>query len=208
MKNLNSIVWLYRGETEKYTALLKEYHSSVDSMVASLPAAAEELAVMLEEGAATHLRGNIPAVDPSSDFANYKERLEWEIEVTKRAVQQTFDMTKVRSKKTLEIKRDEFISTVNDVLTVIREYEWLKEKFGDGVYADVLGLCKVAVRADMIEKSYSLTPGAYVGVAPVKSDGVNFEKRMTEIHRDLLSLQEQNNNLMQTISQNLKEMGL
>ena len=31
MKNLNSIVWLYRGETEKYTALLKEYHSSVDN---------------------------------------------------------------------------------------------------------------------------------------------------------------------------------
>lgn len=26
LKNLNAIVWLYRGETEKYTALLQEYH--------------------------------------------------------------------------------------------------------------------------------------------------------------------------------------
>ena len=26
LKNLNAIVWLYRGETEKYTALLDEHH--------------------------------------------------------------------------------------------------------------------------------------------------------------------------------------
>ena len=27
LKNLNAIVWLYRGETEKYAALLEEYLS-------------------------------------------------------------------------------------------------------------------------------------------------------------------------------------
>ena len=26
LKNLNAIVWLYRGETDKYTTLLQEYH--------------------------------------------------------------------------------------------------------------------------------------------------------------------------------------
>lgn len=208
MKNLNSIVWLYRGETEKYTALLKEYHSAVDSMVASLPTAAEELAAMLEEGASTHLRGNIPAVDLSSDFAKYKERLEWEIEVAKRAVQQTFDMTKVRSKKALETKRDEFISSVNEILTVIQEYEWLTSKFGDGVYADILGLCNVSGRITIERNGWSLTPGAYVGVAPTEDDGIDFNTRMAEIHKELTSLQENSNELISIITKNMKELGL
>ena len=73
---------------------------------------------------------------------------------------------------------------------------------------DVLGLCKVASLTDIEEKGWSLTPGAYVGVAPVEDDGVNFEERMTEIHRELLSLQAESNDLMDAISQNMKEMGL
>ena len=58
------------------------------------------------------------------------------------------------------------------------------------------------------EKSWSLTPGAYVGVAPVEDDGIDFAERMAEIHRELLSLQAESNELMDTISQNMKEMGL
>ena len=53
-----------------------------------------------------------------------------------------------------------------------------------------------------------MTPGAYVGVAPVEDDGVDFAQRMAEIHRELLTLQAESNELMQTISKNLKEMGL
>ena len=58
------------------------------------------------------------------------------------------------------------------------------------------------------EKAWSLTPGAYVGVAPIEDDGVNFEERMAEIHRELLSLQTESNDLMEAISKNMKEMGL
>ena len=163
---------------------------------------------MLEEGASTHLRGNIPAVDLSSDFAKYKERLEWEIEVAKRAVQQTFDMTKVRSKKALETKRDEFISSVNEILTVIQEYEWLTSKFGDGVYADILGLCNVSGRITIERNGWSLTPGAYVGVAPTEDDGIDFNTRMAEIHKELTSLQENSNELISIITKNMKELGL
>ena len=39
------------------------------------------------------------------------------------------------------------------------------------------------------EKGASLTPGAYVGVAPVEDDGVDFAQRMKEIHKELLELQ-------------------
>ena len=31
LKNLNAIVWLYRGETEKYTKLIEEYHTFLGS---------------------------------------------------------------------------------------------------------------------------------------------------------------------------------
>lgn len=73
---------------------------------------------------------------------------------------------------------------------------------------DVLGLCKVSDLSEIEAKGWSLTPGAYVGVAPVEDDGVDFEERMAEIHRELLSLQAESNDLMDTISQNMKEMGL
>jgi type I restriction enzyme M protein len=58
------------------------------------------------------------------------------------------------------------------------------------------------------EKNYSLTPGAYVGVAEQEDDGVDFAKRMQEIHRELLRLQTESNELMQTISRNMEGLGL
>ena len=67
-------------------------------------------------------------------------------------------------------------------LQVLDEAIWLTEKFGDGEYQDIPGLCRVASREEIAEKNYSLTPGAHVGVAAVEDDGVDFAERMTEIH--------------------------
>lgn len=47
-----------------------------------------------------------------------------------------------------------------------------------------------------------------MGVAAVEDDGVDFTQRMGEIHRELLELQEESNGLMETISKNMREMGL
>ena len=66
----------------------------------------------------------------------------------------------------------------------------------------------MATWEEIKEKNYSLTPGAYVGVAAVEDDGVDFAQRMAEIHRELLTLQAESNELMQIISKNMKEMGL
>ena len=103
---------------------------------------------------------------------------------------------------------DEQIAWIEEVVTVAKEADWLYSKFADGEYQDVLGLCKIATKAEIAEKNYSLTPGAYVGVAPVADDGVNFVERMQEIHKELLQLQAESNVLMETISKNFKEMGL
>lgn len=57
-------------------------------------------------------------------------------------------------------------------------------------------------------KGWSLTPGAYVGVAPEEDDGVDFKERMVEIHKELLELQAESNKLMDSISENMKALGL
>jgi type I restriction enzyme M protein len=99
-------------------------------------------------------------------------------------------------------------SLIEEAKKIILDALWLHDKFGEGEYKDILGLCKLADRAEIAEKGYSLTPGAYVGVAPVEDDGVDFAARMAEIHSELITLQVESNELMDTISKNMKEMGL
>ena len=100
------------------------------------------------------------------------------------------------------------ITETEERLNIAKEACWLYDKFGKGNYCDVPGLCKVADIGEIESKGWSLTPGAYVGVAPVEDDGVDFHQRMAEIHRELLDLQAESNELMATISRNMKEMGI
>ena len=175
LKNLNAIVWLYRGETDKYTKLLDEYRCAIGgegSFEQRRAAAEQELSALREEAKAA-----VEAADK-------------------------------RSKKKIQAEYDERTAEKEALLTVAKEAVWLYEKFGEGVYADIPGLCRAADISEIEEKSWSLTPGAYVGVAPVEDDGVDFAQRMKEIHAELLSLQQQSNDLMDTISKNLEEMGL
>lgn len=175
LKNLNAIVWLYRGELEKYQNLLSEYRTALGG---ELPFA-ERLAQLQEEKRALSIEAKTAVED-----AGRKE------------------------KKQVQKEYDERMAELDQVITTAQEVVWVYEKFGEGEYADILGLCKVATIEDIEAKGWSLTPGAYVGVAPVEDDGVDFAKRVAEIHRELLSLQAESNDLMDTISKNLKEMGL
>ena len=113
-----------------------------------------------------------------------------------------------KDKKKIQAEFDEKIAAQEERLTIAKEAVWLYSKFGDGEYVDIAGLCKIANRSEIEDKGWSLTPGAYVGVAPVEDDGVNFHERMGEIHDELLKLQEESNRLMEIISQNVKEMGI
>lgn len=175
LKNLNAIVWLYRGEVDKYSALLNEYRSALAS--------------------------DKPFADQVHELGEKSKALRSE---AKKAVKSA----EKREKKKTQEAYDTRLAELNETLTIAKEANWLYEKFGEGVYADVPGLCKLASIAEIEEKGWSLTPGAYVGVAPIEDDGVDFEERMTEIHKELLTLQKESNDLMDAISQNMKEMGL
>ena len=104
-----------------------------------------------------------------------------------------------KDKKRIEAEQNTLIAELEDTLETARQFEWLTEKFGDGQYQDVLGLCKIATIQDIEEKNYSLTPGAYVGVAEQEDDGVDFHERMTEIHAELAQLTSEANTLMDEI---------
>ena len=113
-----------------------------------------------------------------------------------------------RFKKTISARIEEVVSQIKACRTVIKEVKWLTDKFSEGTYEDILGLCKLATIDEIEEKNWSLTPGAYVGVAPVKEDDENFEERMAEIHKELVALQAKSNQLMDTISANFEGLGL
>ncbi|MDY4512355.1 MAG: class I SAM-dependent DNA methyltransferase [Paludibacteraceae bacterium] len=105
-----------------------------------------------------------------------------------------------KDKKRIEAEQDALIDELEDLLETARQFEWLTSKFGlEGEYQDVLGLCKIATIDEISEKNYSLTPGAYVGVAEVEDDGVDFHERMNEIHTELASLNKEANVLMSEI---------
>lgn len=174
LKNLNAIVWLYRGEAEKYQSLLQEYHAVLGEL--SFADRVEQLA---------------------SDLANCRAEAKEKVAQANK-----------RSKKQVQAQYDDCIAALEQTLTVAKEALWLYEKFGEGEYQDIPGLCRIASRSEIAEKNYSLTPGAYVGVAAVEDDGVDFAQRMAEIHQELLKLQAESNELMATISKNLGEMGL
>lgn len=104
-------------------------------------------------------------------------------------------------------KGDDFISVLLSIITVIDDRQWLVDKFGDeGVYQDVAGLCKIATIGEIAEKNYSLTPGAYVGVAAQEDDGVDFHERMTEIHAELNKLNAEAGKLMEEINKNWEKI--
>ena len=175
LKNLNTIVWLYRGELDKYQNLLSQYRQELGKQL-SFPERAEQLETDLQNARAE-------AREAAAQAAR-------------------------KDKKRIEAEYQDTIQALEQKLTVAKEALWLTEKFGDGVYQDIPGLCKAATLEEIEQKGFSLTPGAYVGVAPVEDDGVDFHERMTEIHKELLELQAESDRLMETISKNWEEMGL
>ena len=162
LKNLQAIVHLYRGETEKYRQLVAEYNDALDGRTL--------------------------------------QQCEEELVAIKQAAKDAVANAVRKEKKRVEREQNESIAEAEAMLETARQREWLTSKFGlNGEYRDVLGLCKIATLSEIEEKNYSLTPGAYVGVAEVEDDGVDFHERMNEIHTELASLNKEANVLMNEI---------
>ncbi|MFZ6005156.1 MAG: type I restriction-modification system subunit M [Actinomycetota bacterium] len=67
----------------------------------------------------------------------------------------------------------------------------LKERFPDGRYADVPGLCKVATLAEMEAQGWSLNPGRYTGTATVDDDDGNFLEKLESFYDEYSKLSDE-----------------
>lgn len=91
------------------------------------------------------------------------------------------------------------------------QIDWLNERFPDGKYNDVIGLCKVAKlegEDGIIDQDYSLNAGRYVGVV-IEDDGMTaeeFKAEMLSLNEELFKLNDEAHSIEQTIAENLKEL--
>ena len=208
LRNLQAIVHLYRGETEKYKQLLSDYNKAIDVAVAALEEQGQPFSELVDEGTRGHFWGLMGWIhNAGHDYAELKQRVENQIGQTKACVKSAEGMIEKRKVKAMRLTGESFCNVLSDILTIINEHDWLVSKFGEeGTYQNVPGLCKIATIQDIEEKNYSLTPGAYVGVAEQEDDGVDFYERMNEIHAELAKLNQEANVLMDEIQKAWEEL--
>ncbi len=91
------------------------------------------------------------------------------------------------------------------------QIDWLLERFPEGKYKDVIGLCKVATidgEDGIDEQEWSLNPGRYVGVV-IEDDGLTeeeFKVQMLDYGNQLKQLNEKAYSLEKEIENNLKSL--
>lgn len=92
-----------------------------------------------------------------------------------------------------------------------KQIDWLLERFPDGKYQDVVGLCKVAkLDGDdgIIDQDYSLNPGRYVGVV-IEDDGMTagqFKEKLSGLNDGFKQLNEEAKELEAQIQKNLDSL--
>ena len=91
------------------------------------------------------------------------------------------------------------------------QLDWLNERFPDGTYRDVIGLCKAAKldgEDGIIDQDYSLNAGRYVGVV-IEDDGMTeeeFRETMLGLNRELTELNNEAKEPEAQIAENIKAL--
>ena len=208
LRNLQAIVHLYRGETDKYKSLLDDYNKAIDEAVAGLEEQSKPFSDLIDEDTRGHFGGLLGWIgNAGHDYNELRQRIDDQIQQTKSCIKAAESQIEKRKVKAMRLAGEAFCDVLTDMLAIVNEHDWLVSKFGeDGKYENVLGLCKIATIQEIEEKNYSLTPGAYVGVAEQEDDGVDFHERMNEIHAELAKLNQEANVLMDEIQKAWEEL--
>ena len=103
------------------------------------------------------------------------------------------------------------------------QINWINERFPNGEYRDVIGLCKVAkigevfydegndkeiLEDSIADQDWSLNAGRYVGVV-IEDDGMTeeeFKEHMISLNKEFEKLSGEAKTLEEAIAKNLKEL--
>ena len=90
---------------------------------------------------------------------------------------------------------------------IARTYHAWRGEAKDGAYEDRPGFCKSATLDDIASHDFVLTPGRYVGAAPLEEDGIPFETKMRELSATLYAQMEESAKLDAEIKKQLSHIG-
>lgn len=171
LQNIATIVRLYRGETKRLKELLNKYKKQV----ADFEKQAKQLLPIVND-----------AVKEFEKAKLYYNSIQQKIESGKGDVKklQTENGKAARELSKAQKEKEE-LEKQHKALTDKQQYflaqiNWLTERFPNGVYEDVTGLCKAASLQEIEEQDWSLNPGRYVGVV-IEEDGLTEEEFLTEM---------------------------
>lgn len=199
LKNLNAIVWLYRGEILRYKKLLNEYRTTIWNYID-------------KHDSGIWYDTSVVGEDKQSfqDYLNALKILESTYKKVIKDQQEQLKILKKRDEK-LDCKKaitanEKQLEEVARMQTIMKEAIWLTDKFGEGEYNDIDGLCKIATISEIEEKNWTLTPGAYVGITAAEDDGIDLKSRLTIIRKELIDLNSKSIALIDTISSTLSDI--
>lgn len=176
IQNIATIVRLYRGETKRLKQLIANYQKQANNF---------EQQAKQQQQEVEEIKKTKPKQPDTKTNAGDKELKRWEKQLEEAEKQW----------KALVEKQNYFLGHIN----------WLNERFPNGVYEDVTGLCKAATLKEIEEQDYSLNPGRYVGVV-IEEDGLTEEEflaEMRERHTTLNDLNQKAKGLEDLITKNL-----
>ena len=241
IKNLGMITRLYNGDTESFANLLKEYktkalqHTSTLLEYISALSGYEFLFIQSADDALSEpMYSSCTPVLLSYDYDKLTEiSFETVSEFKTHILDQgnAIDdacadlecsiLANGQSKKVNEYstQAQEAKSCINEIVYYLDNMLWLLERFPEGKYQDVIGLCKVAklgisidedgiehIEEDSIaDQDYSLNAGRYVGV-DIEDDGLTeneFKQIMVDLGNEFASLCIAARELEKSIADNL-----
>ncbi|MFG0291389.1 MAG: N-6 DNA methylase [Rhodopirellula sp. JB044] len=97
--------------------------------------------------------------------------------------------------------------TEGDIAEIARTYHAWRGESKDGEYEDKPGFCKSSTLEDIKANDFVLTPGRYVGAAPLEDDGIPFETKMADLTATLYGQMGEAEKLDQAIRKNLEGLG-